>query len=217
MITMSFEFELPLISLVIIAIVYFSKEKVRLVENKAYEVILISSIVGAILDTIVHVLAAYNTVNQLYNKYYLFIDISNKIIATTYVVIFFSLLFYTCIISYKKVRENSKFFIILFSSINILFFIIIQFLKIEIYEVSNVKNTSGVPIILAYIFISVALFITMFISIFNIKKKDKRYYTVFFITSLFIFFVIMAHMLPGFIIYDFVMCLLCYIMYFRLI
>ena len=108
---MSLEFELPLFSFIFIALltaVYFIKKKVPLVENKMYGAILIAALIAAAVDTFVHLVSAYNTLDTLNSDYYLVIDYCNKLISTMFVVIFSCLLSYTLIISYKKTLKNYK-------------------------------------------------------------------------------------------------------------
>ena len=91
----SLEFELPLVSFILIfllAIVYFSKKKIHLLENKAYEVIIITSLISSAIDTFVHIIGASNTLNQLNSTYYTLINYMNKIISTCFVIVFISLL-----------------------------------------------------------------------------------------------------------------------------
>ena len=61
---MSLEFELPLVSfifLLILNIIYFSKKRVDLPENKLYKVILICSLLEALIDTVIHLICSVNT------------------------------------------------------------------------------------------------------------------------------------------------------------
>ena len=61
---LSMEFEIPLISFIFILfllISFYSKKRVNFVENKTYEVILITSLISSLLDTIVHVMSALTT------------------------------------------------------------------------------------------------------------------------------------------------------------
>ena len=60
---MSLEFEIPLVSLIfilILNIVYFSKKRADLEENKPYKVILISSLIVATIDTVIHIICSAN-------------------------------------------------------------------------------------------------------------------------------------------------------------
>ena len=143
---MSLEFELPMVSTIFILllnIVYFSRKKVNLVENKAFSAILIFSFIESFLDTIVHYICAIKTFDVLQKKYYLFFDIVNKFLSTFFVIIFTALLSYVLIITYEKVRKNLKLILIPASSLIVLFSIIMLFTKIELVEKSNVTNVVG--------------------------------------------------------------------------
>ena len=83
MVFKTLEFELPLFSFLFILLllfVYFSKRKINLIENKMYDVILVSSLVASFSDTIVHIVSAMNTMDALNNEWYFFIN--NMIVVT---------------------------------------------------------------------------------------------------------------------------------------
>lgn len=82
---MTLEFEIPLYSLflmILLAFLYFSKNKVNLIENKYYVIIIISSFIEVIISFIVHLICAINDFNTLNLKYFKFINFSNKIVTT---------------------------------------------------------------------------------------------------------------------------------------
>ena len=216
---MSLEFELPLfasIFILMLMIVYFSKRKINLIENKTYEIILIASFVSSLVDTAVHIFSSWHTLENLQNKYYYIVDFSNKIISSLYVVIFSCLLLYTLLISYKNIRENPKKAMIPLLIINIVFFLIIQFTHIEIFEIGYVRNVNGTTILLAYILVIILLLINLFITLKKLKKDDKRYYAVFLISLMLVLSIIFTRLFPGMIIYDVAFAMLCYIMYFTI-
>lgn len=215
---LSLEFELPLISFIfilIIFIVYFSKEKISLVENKTYEVILIASLFSSLTDTIIHIISARNTLDILNTKYYNIIDYMNKVISTMFVVIFSCLLLYSIFISYKKIKEKPQKLIITTMIFNIAFYVATLFTHITIIEVGNVRNVVGSTITMGYTTIAILLTITIIITIINFKK-DKRYYAIFLISIMLGFLYICSLAFKGMIIYDVIMALLCYIMYFSI-
>ena len=215
---LSFEFEVPLVSFIfilILAIIYFPKEKITLIENKMYECILVLSLISAFIDIVVHILGSLYTMEVLNTQYYTFIDFMNKIISTNFVIIFSCLLAYTLIISYKKIAEKPKTVIIPIIVFNVIYFITACFTNIEIIEVNSVKNTMGSTIILAYSTIAVLLITNIIITIINFKK-DKRYYVIFVISILLVFFYICTVIFKGLIMYDVLFALLCYIMYFTI-
>ena len=215
----SLEFELPLFSFIFIlllSITYFLKKKVKLVENKTYEVILVSSLIASFIDTVIHFISALNTLDALNTTYYVLIDQLNKIISTLFAIIFSCLLIYTMIITFKKVRENPKKLIIGTSVFILIFFIIISFTNVDIIEIGTVRNTTGGPIDLAYIAVALLIIPNLLITIKHFNKEDKRYYSIFFILVMMMLLYILSLVFKGLIIYDLIMALLCYIMYFTI-
>ena len=215
----SLEFELPLFSCVFIFLLmffYFSKRKVNLIENKTYEAILITSFVAAVLDTFVHLISAFTTYETLTTIYYPIIDYCNKIISTGFVVIFSCLTMYTIFISYKNIRENPKKTIISSMVLCVLFFIATFFTGVEIIDYGVVRNTTGLTITMSYVVIAVLIAVDLIVTIRNFNKDDKRYYAIIFILMMLVILYCMTLIFPGIIIYDLVLALLCYIMYFSI-
>ena len=215
----SMEFEIPLMSFIFIlllVIIFYSKKRVNYEENKAYKIILITSLISSGLDTIVHTISALTTLEQLNTKYYFLVDYINKLVSTSFVIIFTSLLGYVLLISYKKVRENKE---ILWKGIlitNIIFFIIVNFTHVTITEEAFARNTTGPTITLGYLLVAISLIASMIVNIKNFKKNDKRYYTIFLIALIMVFLYILSLVYRGLIIYDLISALLCYIMYFTI-
>lgn len=70
------EFEIPFISflfIIMLIIVYMSKEKINSIENKIFKIMLLSSFIEILLDFYVHMLCSLNTfetiTSPLYYKY----------------------------------------------------------------------------------------------------------------------------------------------------
>ncbi|MBQ7105066.1 MAG: response regulator [Bacilli bacterium] len=215
---MSLEFELPLVSIifiVMIMVVYFMKKRLNLIENQMYVVILWSSLVAAIIDTACHLLCAVSSFEEITGKYYQIFNYSNKVMCALYVIIFSCILFYTMLISYKDKKKNKNMFRFL-AIFNVIFFILIQFTNIELFQIGNVTNVKGATISLAYLFVAFLLFLTIFITLKNFVKGDKRYYAIFLIITVLGVLYLLTIALPGMIIYDLALALLCYIMYFTI-
>ena len=215
----SLEFELPLFSFIFIfllMIVYFSKRKVNLIENKTYEVILISSFIASLLDTIVHFVSAVNSFEIMNTVYYPFVNHVNKVISTCFVLIFCCLTIYTIFISYKKVKEKPRNIIIGTGMLVSLFFTIVQFMDVTILDLGTVRNVTGLTIEFGYLMVAVLIFINLVLTIKNFKKDDKRYYTIILILIMLILLYALSLIFKGLIIYDLILALLCYIMYFTI-
>ncbi len=215
---MPLEYQVPLVSFLfifIINIVYFLKRKVNLIENKSYGIILIASLIISIIDTTLHIISSKCNEFQIL-KYMNFIIISNKIMSSLFCIIFSSLLVYLVLISYKKIKENSKKFIISLSILNFLIILLIFLSKVNIINAGTARNVSGSSILIGYSFVGVILFISFWINLINFNKKDKRFLAFFLILltiGILYFFTIFF---PGIIIYDLILAIMCYIMYFTI-
>ena len=215
----SLEFELPLFSFIFIfllMIVYFSKRKVNLIENKTYEVILISSFIASLLDTIVHFVSAVNSFEIMNTVYYPFVNHVNKVISTCFVLIFCCLTIYTIFISYKKVKEKPRNIIIGTGMLVSIFFMVVQFMDVTILDLGTVRNVTGLTIEFGYLMVAILICINLVITIKNFKKEDKRYYTIILILIMLILLYALSLIFKGLIIYDLILALLCYIMYFTI-
>lgn len=216
---MTYEFELPLVSLVfvlILAIVYFSKKKVNLLENKMYEKILICSLVEIIINTIIHFICAFNSFEVIQSKYYLLFDFLNKILSTMFVMIFMSLLCYTIIITYDKAKNNATKLLKASYVLEILFFVGTLFTHINLVNMSSVINVNGPTIILGYTVVAILLLASLVVTLINIKRIDKRHIAIFGIIIVLGIIFALTLLFPGMIIYDLAPALLCYIMYFTI-
>lgn len=216
---MTLEFEIPLVSLIfilILNIVYFTKKRAELLENKPYKVILISSLLVALIDTVIHIICASATFENIVSNYYNLFNYLNKILSLLFSIIFSSLLLYTLLITYEKIRKNSKKAIMILTSINILFAIIMLFTNIELVDAKVVTNVTGTTIILGYLMVAVMIACSLLVALKNIKKLDKRYLPIFIVFLLLVVLYFLSLLVPGIIIYDLILALMCYIMYFTI-
>ena len=216
------EYEIPLVSLIFLIfllIVFFSKKRYRLVENNFYIIILVATFIETVLNVIIHYVTSFRTLEELNRNYFKYILIGNRFIATCFFLVVLSLFLYILVISYKSVKENYKrVYIILFLS-SILFFLTTFFGNLKIIKVDNVYNVRGSIIKWSYlviIFLIIASFIITVIN--NIKKKkiEKQYLPIYLIILLMLIAYFLTLSFPGIIIYDLVLVLFCYTMYFTI-
>ena len=215
----SLEFELPLFSLIffiILIVNYYAKKRINIVENKYYNYIIVFSFVEIFLSTIVHFICALNSFTVVEENYYVFINYANKLITTSFVGIFTYLLFYVFIISFPKYKQNIKKLDKYPLALVIIFFILTHFTNVILMDYQNVTNVSGSTPLLGYIFLAPLLMASFIISIINIKKIDKRYYAILIIIPLMTLGYITTIIVPGIIIYDIIITILCYIMFFTM-
>ena len=216
---MSLEFEIPLVSLIfilILNIVYFSKKRADLEENKPYKVILISSLIVATIDTVIHIICSANTFESIVNNYYTLLNYLNKILSALFSVIFSSLFFYTLLITYGKVRKNPKKISTILIIANIVFSVIMLFTNIELVDAKVATNVTGATTMLGYAMVAIMLTGSLLVALTNIKKLDKRYLPIFIVFLLLVILYFFSLLIPGMIIYDLILALMCYIMYFTI-
>ncbi len=215
---MSLEFTVPFVSLLFIILlttIYFSKEKKELIENKQYTIILICSLFLSIIDTIVHVISSLTTTEEIM-YYFPAIAIANKIMVILFIIIFTALLIYIYQISYpenkKKFKSHQKLAIVFVLVCSI----ILLFLNVEMIETKTARNVTGGAIVFGYLIIALLLLFCCIIAIINRKKIDQRYSVIIIVPAIVIPLYFITIAFPGFIIYDLILALMCYIMYFTI-
>ena len=216
---MSLEFEVPLISFIFILILsvnYFVKKKVNLLENRPYKIILVCSLIETFLDTGLHLICSVNSFEKINSTYYQLFDWTNKVLSILFVIIFTSFFCYLLIISYEKVKKEIKKVTAFLGTIVGIFSISMLFTNINLVKVGAVTNVTGATVDLGYKMVAFLLVASLVVAIINFKKTDKRYLSVFFILSLIILLYVVSILFPGIIIYDLILALLCYIMYFTI-
>jgi len=213
------EFEIPFVCLIftlLISIVFHTRKKVELEENYYYKNILIFTLLVNITNFISHYMASIYA-KDIIEPWFadVFANI-NKLGSLFIVIITSNLLSYILYISFEKYRKNfSKFKFIN----NILYFIIgifIFLLEFNVHKVGEVTSGDGSAVILTFVLVFITLFVALIIGLLNIKKFDKRYYAIYMIIPLIFLLGLFVMFHPEFNIYDLILCLLCYLMYFTI-
>ena len=216
---MTFEFEVPMIGMLfmlMLTIVYYSKEKKVLVENRYFEIILICSFAYCILDTLLHFFASIYSFETLNTTLFGFISFANKVMSILSVTLFFSLLCYTLAISYKKCHDNEKILRNLLRGVVIIYTVAALFTSIRIEQVGTITTTVGSTADLSYIAVGIILVFNFVITIANFKHLDERYMVMLFILISIVFFAILTINFPGIIVTDLLVTSICYVMYFTI-
>ena len=218
-ICMSLEFEVPLVSLIFVlmlGVFYFCKPKIGLLENRYYGNIIILSFIECILSLIAHIISVVNSFDVVVNQYYNVINLINMFVATLFVGIFMSLFCYILFISSGRAVKIEKYIRYFYYIFLLLFFLATFFTKIEIIRIGTVTNVRGSTIALSYAFVIIFIVLSIIVSIFNRKKLDIRYSSIFIICIMMIVIYFITLLIPGIILYDFALAILCYIMYFTI-
>jgi len=213
------EYEIPFVCLIftsLICIVFFSRKRVELDENFYYKDILILTLIVNILNFVSHYMASIYATDTISSTFALFFSSINKIGCALIVVITQNILAYTICISNEKYQHNFKKINIFNIASSILFGIIIFFSRFDVYKVDGLTSGKGSAVIITFALVFINLIISLIIALCNIKKQDKRYNAVFFIFLLIILLGIFVMFHPQFNIYDLILSLLCYLMYFTI-
>ena len=90
------------------------------------------------------------------------------------------------------------------------------FTNITLVDAVNVTNVTGSTILLGYGMVALLLTSSVIVALPRIKKMDRRYFPIFVILFIMGILFLFTLIFPGMIIYDLVLALLCYIMYFTI-
>ena len=213
------EFEIPFVCLIfttLIAIIFFTKKKIDLQENYYYKNILIFTLLVNATNFISHYIASIFAKDYISDWFAIVFASINKLGSLFIVIIATNILSYILYISFEKYRRN----FLRNKRINYLFYIIIAILililKFDVYKVGGVTSGKGTAITLAFTIVFFDLIASFIIALTNIKKYDKRYYAIYFIIPLIFLLGIFVMFHPQFNIYDLILSLLCYLMYFTI-
>ena len=213
------EFEIPFVCLIftsLIFLVFFLKKKVELEENFYYKNILIFTLLVNTTNFISHYLASIYAKKNISDTFAFVFSNINKLGSLFIVIITINILSYILYISYEKYRKNFKRNNIINTIIYLIVGILIFLLKFNVYQIGGITSGQGSSIILTFSLAFINLIIALIISICHFKNYDKRYYAIYFIITLIFLLGIFVFFHPQFNIYDLILSLLCYLMYFTI-
>ena len=213
------EYDIPFVCLIfttMISIIFFSKKKIELEENYYFKNILIFTLLVNICNFVSHYGASIYLVDTVNNWYANLFAIMNKIGSWFIVIITFNVMSYMLYISFEKYRNNFKFYKMINNIFYIIFGILIMSLEFNVIKEGAITSGNGSSVSLAFGLVFFSLIIAIIVALANIKVYDKRYMSIYIIIPLIIGlgFFVMFH--PEFNIYDLILCLLCYLMYFTI-
>ena len=140
----------------------------------------------------------------------------NKLGSAFIVIITLNILSYILYISFEEYRRhftrNNFINIIFYIGITVLIFL----LDFEVYQIGGITSGRGSSVMLTFTLSFINLLISFIIALFHVRKYDRRYNAIYFIIPLLLFLGIVVLFYPQFNIYDLILSLLCYIMYFTI-
>ena len=192
--------------------VYFSKERVDLLENKMYSSMIICSFVDSLIVTILQSIAFF------YSPGYLdfIITILNKIDFVMLIIICNCIFYYIAIITLPVFKTHYKKFSIPFLVTDLFVFVFMVLGRVEVIKSGSAYTVEGSSVLMAEILCGVYLLMTLLMVLFNLKKVDKRYFFVFVMLLLLIGVLVVVNINPYLIWVSIVVCFVNYIMYFTI-
>ena len=197
---------------ILLCVVYFSKKRVNLIENKVYSYMIIFILISSIIEAFLQYISLDGT-NALDDIFSSFLNRITFMSITNY---FFCLLLYLLLISYNKVEKilkSSKIYIIVIECILLIVFFL---LDLDFIEVDGHYSITGSSLFLVYIISFIFYLTALIISFLNLKKLDKRYIPAFSFSFLLIIAFIIFKLNPYIIIVSISLTFMNYIMYFTI-
>ena len=197
---------------ILIIIIYFSKKRVDLIENKAYAAMLICTF----FDSILAITLQLMVLNGMNETIIMFINIINKLDFIC-LIFYSSLLFiYTTIITYKI--DNSSTFslkkiVLLF---DIFIILIMLFCKIEIISSGEYYSIAGIAPMITFSICGFYIILSILVTLFNLKKIDKRHIPILVTTFLIIMILLLFIINPYIVVISISLTFVNYIMYFTI-
>ena len=192
--------------------IYFSKERVDLLENKMYSCMIVCSFVDSLIVTILQSIAFFYTPGYLD----FVITVLNKIDFVMLILICNSIFYYIAIITLPVFKSHYRKFSIPFLVTDLIVFIFMLLGKVDVIKSGNAYTADGSAVLMAEILCGVYLIMTLLIVLFNLKKVDKRYFFVLVMLLSLIGVLVVVNINPYLIWVSIVVCFVNYIMYFTI-
>lgn len=213
------EYEIPFVCLIftfLISLVFFLKRKIDLEENVYYKNILIFTLLVNSTNFISHYLASIYATTDITAWFANIFSFINKLGSIFIVIITINLLSYILYISFEKYRKNLKINRMINIGSYLIVTVLMFLLEFKVYKVGGITSGQGSAVTLTFSLAFINIIVAFVISLLNIKKNDKRFNAIFFIIPIMLFLGLFVMFHPQFNIYDLILSLLCYLMYFTI-
>lgn len=206
---------LPVCALVfssLLCLVYFLKPRIHLLENKMYEIMIVSILIDSFLVTILQSfpLGGISPLEEM------LIPLLNKIDYLCYIGYFTSLIFYTSLITIPKFKDNFKKTSIPFIIIDSIVLLILCITKVNLISLEGNYSVAGTAVNLTYILCLFYTLISIIIVFTHLKNVDKRHIPIFAMIGLIILIFIIFKVNPYLIFISATLTFINYIMFFTI-
>lgn len=213
------ELQLPICAIffsALLCVVFFSKKRIDLLENKLYSIMVVCGLLDGIIITIERILVLNKDINDISNIIYNILTVTNKIDFVILMIIATCLFLYTVLISNNKYFSKIKHFINIFIVLDIFFFIAILISNVDLISSNSIISVTGLSIYIAYIVCGIYLMLSVLITIINIKNISKKHIPILSIVVLFVFLMIIFNYNPYIMIISITLTFVNFLMYFTI-
>ncbi len=197
---------------ILLCVVYFSKKRINLLENKIYSLMIVFVLITSIIESFLQYITLDGT-NAFDDTLSSILNRGTFVLLINYT---FCLLLYVLLISndkFEKLLKSSRFYIIF---LEVIIFLFITFLDINFIEIDGHFSITGSSVQFTYVVCFIFYIISLIICLLNLKKFDKRYIPVFAIFFILIIIFILFKLNPYLIIISIALTFMNYIMYFTI-
>ena len=185
------ELQLPIcaaIFLALLCIVYFSKERLNLIENRLYSVMLVTGLIDSIIIIIERLLVLNGDITTVSSGTKLILQCTNKLDFLVLIIYTTCAFLYTVLITYPNMKEKIKKLINVTLVLDIIVYSIILMSNVDLITNGSIISVSGQAIVITYVFGGLYLIISMIMALLNIGKLTKRHIPI--ISAIFILIIL---------------------------
>ena len=185
------ELQLPIcaaIFLALLCIVYFSKERLNLIENRLYSVMLVTGLIDSIIIIIERLLVLNGDITTVSSGTKFILQCTNKLDFLVLIIYTTCAFLYTVLITYPNMKEKIKKLINVTLVLDIIVYSIILMSNVDLITNGSIISVSGQAIVITYVFGGLYLIISMIMALLNIGKLTKRHIPI--ISAIFILIIL---------------------------
>lgn len=185
------ELQLPIcaaIFLALLCIVYFSKERLNLIENRLYSVMLVTGLIDSIIIIIERLLVLNGDITTVSSGTKFILQCTNKLDFLVLIIYTTCAFLYTLLITYPNMKEKIKKLINVTLVLDIIVYSIILMSNVDLITNGSIISVSGQAIVITYVFGGLYFIISMIMALLNIGKLTKRHIPI--ISAIFILIIL---------------------------
>lgn len=159
----------------LLCIIFYSKERLTLVENKLYSVMIVMGLIDSIIIIVERLLVVSGNIDSITAMVRFILSITNKLDFLVLLIYTSCAFLYTLLITYPAEKENIKKWINITIIVDVIAYFLILLGEVNLITNGNVISVSGSSIVLTYLIGGLYLVVSMIIALLNIKKLTKRH------------------------------------------